>query len=49
MGYIHIAYLDFPLQGKHPQDFFNTELFKPCPFIPELKLWVFWAPIFINK
>jgi len=19
-----------------------------CPFIPELKLWVFWAPIFIS-
>jgi hypothetical protein len=19
-----------------------------CPFIPELKLWVFWAPIFIK-
>jgi hypothetical protein len=18
-----------------------------CPFIPELKLWIFWAPIFI--
>jgi hypothetical protein len=31
-----------------PQDLFNTELFKLCPFIPELKLWVFWAPIFIT-
>jgi len=23
-------------------------LFKPSPFIPELWLWVFWAPIFIK-
>jgi len=29
------------------QDLFNTEPFKP--FIPGLKLWVFWAPIFISE
>jgi hypothetical protein len=34
---------------EHPQDLFNAELFKPRPFIPELKLRVFWAPIFIKK
>jgi hypothetical protein len=36
------------LARKHPQDLFNAELFKLCPFIPELKLWVFWTPIFIS-
>gem|GEM_PF-2084796 len=36
-----------PSAKEHPQGFFNTELFKLCPFIPEPKLWVFWAPIFI--
>jgi hypothetical protein len=33
---------------ERPQDFFNTELLKTCPFISELKLWAFWAFIFIN-
>jgi hypothetical protein len=28
------------------QDLFNTEPFKP--FIPGLKLWAFWASIFIK-
>jgi len=37
-----------PVQ-KRPQGFFNTELFKPCPFIPEPKLRVFWTPIFISE
>jgi hypothetical protein len=31
------------------KQFFNARLFKPSPFIPELKLWVFWAPLFINE
>ena len=39
--------LDFPLHGNIPK-IFSTELFKTCPFIPELKLWAFWEPIFIN-
>jgi hypothetical protein len=45
MGYIH----GLPSAREHPQDFFNTELSRPCPFIPELKLWAFWAPIFISE
>jgi hypothetical protein len=27
----------------------GSALSKLCPFIPELKLWVFWTPIFINQ
>jgi hypothetical protein len=28
---------------------FRGFIFKLCPSIPELKLWVFWAPIFIKE
>ncbi|TDA27995.1 MAG: hypothetical protein DSO00_06170 [Archaeoglobi archaeon] len=41
-------FIDFLLQGNVPKAF-NTDLPKLCPFIPELKLRVFWAFIFIKR
>jgi hypothetical protein len=32
-----------------PRNLLNTELFKLCPFIPELKLWVFLGTNFYNR
>ncbi|TDA27766.1 MAG: hypothetical protein DSO00_06320 [Archaeoglobi archaeon] len=48
MGYVHIAYLGFFLHGNIPKAFSAQNYLNLAPFIPELKLWVFWAPIFIN-
>ncbi|TDA39152.1 MAG: hypothetical protein DSO08_02860, partial [Candidatus Methanomethylicota archaeon] len=38
-----------PSAREHPKHFFDLKLFNPSPFIRELKLWVFWAPFFMNS
>ncbi|TDA30391.1 MAG: hypothetical protein DSO00_01665 [Archaeoglobi archaeon] len=49
MGYIHIAYLGFPLQGNVPKTFPKQNYLNLDHSSPELELWAFWAPIFIKK